>query len=139
MKRILKILLAGIILLVALVFSLWLFRAVDDIDLPFVEDPEVIGVWESVDFVANPSDFQPGSRASRVDLYLKQLEFLPKGRLGVPYRRWTKGTITHLGDNTASSYTIRTFSDKPYLFFQWKSGDYVYLHKKPKYYVLRKK
>ena len=31
----------------------------DNIDLPFVNDPQVIGEWESVDFVAKPADFNP--------------------------------------------------------------------------------
>ena len=52
----------------------------DNIDLPFVNDPQVIGEWESVDFVANPSDFNPDKPNWKGGLYLKGLTFLEDGR-----------------------------------------------------------
>jgi serine/threonine protein kinase len=33
----------------------------DNIDLPFVNDPQIVGAWESVNFVTTPSDFVPDS------------------------------------------------------------------------------
>src|SRR5690554_3614252 len=37
-------------------------KNVDNIDLEFVFDSNVIGTWESVDFVENISDFRPGEK-----------------------------------------------------------------------------
>jgi hypothetical protein len=37
----------------------------DKIDLPFVNDPQVIGEWESVDFVVHASDFNPNKPKPR--------------------------------------------------------------------------
>lgn len=53
---------------------------VDNIDLPFVDDPEVIGNWQSVDFVNNIHDFNVGKRYSQDDLFLKNLNFLEGGK-----------------------------------------------------------
>lgn len=123
-------------------------RLVDDIDLPFVNDPAVLGDWVSVDFVKTPELFVPGTQAFQGDLYLKGLKFKAKGKLGllpdgwkaVPWFAWTKGVVMHLGgDHSASRYTIEEISGSTYMFFEWKSGDYIIKHQKPQYYVLRKK
>src|SRR5208282_5274900 len=54
----------------------------DNIDLSFVNDPEVIGEWESVDFVANPSEFNPDKPNWPKDkLFLKGLTFQENGRM----------------------------------------------------------
>lgn len=37
-------------------------RIVDNVDRPFINDPELIGKWESVDFVKNKGQFRPASR-----------------------------------------------------------------------------
>ena len=58
-------------------------RLVDDINLPFVNDPPVLGEWVSVDFVREPGKFTPGKRGSSVDLYLKGFNFLPDGALAL--------------------------------------------------------
>ena len=125
-------------------------RLVDDIDLPFAEDPAVLGEWVSVDFVKKPGDFKPGKRGSRVDLYLKAMKFLPEGVMAwaiesgpvkvLPWMAWTKGVVLHRGgDHSASRYTIKEIAGDKYLFFEWKSGDYIIRHDKPQYYVLKKK
>ena len=54
-------------------------KAVDNIDLPFINDPEVIGDWVSVDFVDEPSLFKPRKKSSADDFYLEGLTFLPGG------------------------------------------------------------
>ncbi len=124
-------------------------RLVDDIDLPFVNDPAVLGEWRSVDFVREPGDFEPGKRGSRVDLYLKAMKFLPEGAMAwaieggpikvLPWMAWTKGVVLHRGgDHSASRYSIREIKGVKYMFFEWKSGDYIIRHRKPEYYVLKK-
>jgi bla regulator protein BlaR1 len=113
-------------------------RTVDDINLPFVDDPAVLGSWRSVDFVSKPEQFAPGQRASDINLYLKELVFLPGGKSPNGWLTWTKGVVMHRGDRTASRYEIRELGGKKYLFFEWKSGDYTIRHRAPEYYVLEK-
>jgi bla regulator protein BlaR1 len=115
-------------------------RYVDDFsNLSFVNDPAVLGKWVSVDFVREPSQFVPGARRFRGDLYLENLTFLPGGKTPVPWFGWTKGVVMHLGgDHTASRYTIKEINGSLYMFFEWKSGDYIIRHQKPQYYVLKK-
>jgi bla regulator protein BlaR1 len=111
----------------------------DNINLPFRNDPAVIGTWESVDFVETPENFSPGARAWRGELYLKELVFLPGGKGGKPWWTWTKGVVMHHGDRTASRYEIKKLGGAEYMFFEWKSGDYVFRGMKPFYYVLKRK
>ncbi|TAL05093.1 MAG: hypothetical protein EPO07_04140, partial [Verrucomicrobia bacterium] len=112
--------------------------SVDKIDLPFVNDPQVLGRWESVDFVTNPSEFNPDQRAWRGELFFKGLNFLENGKFPESWQTWTKGVVIHRGDKTASRYEIREIKGQPYLFFEWKSGDVTILGRKPSYYVLKK-
>ena len=111
----------------------------DNIDLPFRDDPRVVGEWESVDFVESPGKFDPAARAWKGELYLRELVFLPGGKGGKPWWTWTKGSVLHHGDHTASAYEIRKIGGAEYMFFEWKSGDYVFRGMKPFYYVLKKK
>jgi bla regulator protein BlaR1 len=113
-------------------------QLVDDIDFPFVDDPELVGGWRSVDFVPDPADFDPRHpRAIAADLYLKELYVRPNGRTNWAWT-WTKGLFLHSGDHTASHYQIRRMEAKVYLFMEWKSGDYVYFHRKPRTYVFER-
>lgn len=111
----------------------------DDINLPFRNDPAVVGAWESVDFVESPEKFDPAAKTWTGDLYLKEMTFLNGGRGAKPWWTWTKGVVIHKGDRTASAYSIKEIAGKRYMFFEWKSGDYVFRGAKPFYYVLKKK
>jgi hypothetical protein len=129
-------------------------RIVDNIDLPFENDPDLIGRWRSVDFVKSPEQFIPGQRAWNGSLFLQEMTFLgdgkmkmildnPEGRRNAyapkPWLSWTKGVVLHKGgDHTASKYILRELKGTKYLFFEWRSGDIVYFHQPPRYYVLEK-
>jgi hypothetical protein len=112
-------------------------RIVDEIDYPFVNDPELIGKWMSVDFVKEMDDFNPNAKHYRGRLYLKELSILENGRTAGPWT-WTKGLIIHPADKTAAGYHIKEIDGSTYMFFEWKSGDYSIRRMKPGYYVLRK-
>ena len=114
-------------------------RTSDNIDLPFRNDPTVIGKWTSVDFVKKPSLFTVGTKSSKGDLYLKELTFLPDGKTAKTWWTWTKGVVIHNEDKTASAYEIKEINKQKYMFLEWKSGDYTIRHQKPQYYVLKKK
>ncbi len=121
----------------------------DKIDYPFVNDPEVIGKWESVDFVHSKDEFVPGKRHVQEELYLKEAAFVKDGKLlaslsegnGVLAETdgidWTKGYIINRNDIAANGYEIRRIDGSNYLFMQWKTGDYIYHGMNPYYYVLK--
>ncbi|MDT8300413.1 MAG: M56 family metallopeptidase [Sedimentisphaerales bacterium] len=116
-------------------------RIVDKIDWPFVNDPQLIGTWKSVDFVGEMEEFKAGEKkweGRGGDLYLKGLIFKPNGRTFKPWWTWTKGLVFHSGDKTASKYTLKNIEGSTYMFYEWKSGDYTIRHSKPSYYVLKK-
>lgn len=119
-------------------------RIVDNIDLPFVNDPEVIGTWKSVDYIKEIHDFNVNEIQFKGNLYLERLVFKDKGELLFnddsprPWFAWTKGVVTHTGDKTASKYMVKEISGSKYMFYEWKSGDYTIRHMKPNYYVLKK-
>ncbi len=111
----------------------------DRIDWPFVNDPEVLGKWESIDFVATMDQFKPDKPARPADkLYLKGMVFEPHGKCNFGFSEWTKGLVIHRPDHTASKYVIKDIDGSKYMFFEWKSGDYTIYHRKPEYYVLKK-
>lgn len=109
----------------------------DKIDLPFVDDPAVLGAWESVDFVQTPDQFRVGQRRFDGDLYLKELIFLENGKTTEGWWTWTKNVLIHHGDKTAARYEIKKLDGQSYMFLEWKSGDYTIRHQKPQYYVLK--
>ena len=117
----------------------------DDINLPFVNDPSVLGTWNKVDFVRNISDFDPAKKSWTGD-YLLQLVFSEGGKIagtttqgkGDTRFSWTKGFVIDPMYCTASAYTLKEIGGKTYMFYEWKSGDYTYRHMKPCYYVLEK-
>ena len=109
---------------------------VDKVDYPFVNDLDVIGGWQSVDFVRNINDFDPTVKKWKGDLYLNHFVFEEGGRIAGHFYTWTKGLV--LSDDTASQYTLKDINGSIYMFFEWKSGDYTIRHMRPRYYVLRK-
>ncbi|MCL2518778.1 MAG: hypothetical protein FWF15_09465, partial [Oscillospiraceae bacterium] len=119
----------------------------DNIDLPFVDDTNVIGKWVSVDFVKKVENFDP-AKQSWPSLFFKSIEFYPNGEAGQivgeaisPWKiRWTKGTtLVESGDGTkAPAYEIYNIDGTDYLFIEWKSGDYVWGKRKARYYVFKR-
>jgi bla regulator protein BlaR1 len=111
-------------------------RTVDKVDYPFMDDPQLLGTWHTVDYVKSPEAFHPGSMAWKWgDLQLKALTFLPNGKTDTGFT-WTNGLVLHRGQKTASRYSVRSIDGHPYLFMEWKSGDYTIRGMKPEYYVL---
>jgi hypothetical protein len=129
-------------------------RTVDNIDLPFESDSDLLGRWISVDFVKSPEQFVPGISSWNGRLFLKEMTFLEGGAMKMVldnaegrrnpndtrlWLSWTKGFVMHRGgDHTASKYILREINGAKYLFYEWKSGDAVYFHIPPQYYVLKK-
>ena len=120
----------------------------DNIDLPFENDPNVVGKWTSVDFVEEIGDFSIYRKFWREPLFFKSVEFFPDGHAeqfigetDKPWHiRWTKGTTFYEnGDGKfAPAYEICIFGETEYLFLEWKSGDYIWGKRKPYYYVFKR-
>lgn len=122
-------------------------RNIDKTDYPFTDDPRVIGKWESVDFVEKINDFVPGERSSKEKLYLSALAFtkqgnilssIENGNLAISAVNWTKDKLLNKQEKTASEYVIKEINGSTYMYFEWKSGDYIFRNMKPYYYVLKK-
>lgn len=114
------------------------YKITDNINKPFIDDPNVLGKWIAVDFIRNIDDYNPNVRSWDYELYFSEISFLENGKTQKSWWAWTKNYLIHHGDETASEYTIKTIDDKKYLFIQWKSGDYSLRAKKPSYYVFEK-
>jgi DNA-binding transcriptional MerR regulator len=120
----------------------------DNIDLPFINDNAVLGKWKSVDFIHEISEFNVNSRRWKGDFFLSYVKFeengIYEGKYGDNVIRqpeiytWTKGFLIERRKSTAPEYSIMHIEGSDYLFLQWKSGDYVYGHRKPCYYVFKR-
>lgn len=98
---------------------------------------EIVGQWESVDFVQRVDAFKPGSRSFQGDLFLKELECFPGGRTS-KFFTWDDQWIIHANGQTKAQYVIKSIDGTKYLFLPWLSGDVVDRGMQPGYYVLRK-
>jgi bla regulator protein BlaR1 len=125
-------------------------RTTDKMDYPFVDDPEVIGIWRSVDFVSSIERFKAGEKQWKGRggvLFLDTMIFRTNGELDCVLNKdngpikctdkWTKGLVLDHSTNTASRYTIEEIDGSAYLFYEWKSGDYTMRRQDPSYYVLK--
>ena len=124
-----------------------LIRNIDKTEYLFANDPRVIGKWESVDFVEKTDDFVPGKRSMQDNLYLSALAFIKQGKvlmsvengnLAISALNWTKDKVLNKQEKTASEYIIKEINGSTYMYFEWKSGDYIFRNMKPSYYVLKK-
>jgi hypothetical protein len=98
--------------------------------------PDLVGSWQSVDFVSNVEEFRPGMRAWKGgDLFLKGLECFPDGKTSIGYT-FDDTSVTDADSNTRAEYTLKTIGGKRYLFLPWLSGDVTIRGMAPKYYVL---
>ena len=120
----------------------------DDTNIALVEDKEVVGIWNAIDFINNPNSFNPDKlQTAKEDLALDKLIFEPSFEVHIRYKdnnymrdsKYTKGYITNLIlPDTLCKYDIQTINNKKYLIVEWKSGDYVYGKVINGYYVLER-
>lgn len=141
--------------LIAVLMCLTLFTAgfasglirIDKIDYPFVDDPDIIGKWTTVDFVNDKSNFNPKYKAFHGEPYITDFVFakggkvfcsISGGNLAFSSTTWTKDRLLNDMNKTACDYEIKDIDGKTYMFMQWKSGDYTFRGMDPQYYVLEK-
>ena len=118
----------------------------DNINIPFVNDPRVVGKWTAYDFTATKDGYMPPSLAWDQCAYAA-IHFMSDGNVHSYYHRgeaiiqeqskqtWTRGYVLWHAFSLACEYEIRVIEGREYLFLQWKSGDYVYGGMDPAYYV----
>jgi hypothetical protein len=99
---------------------------------------DLVGRWQSVDFVESIEQFNPNHKTLNRDLYLKELTFLPDGKTDRPFWSWKDGVLHHSGDNTDAKFFIKTISGEAYLFLEWISKDVIEPGFPPKLYVFKK-
>lgn len=119
----------------------------DKVDYPFVDDPQLIGQWNSVDFVETIDEFKPKMSIWPGKLFLTEFNISENGKIiGLTsegqfpedFLTWTNGLILDKQNKLASKYVIKEIKGDTYLFYEWKSGDYAYRGIEPHYYVLKK-
>ncbi|MGV8984216.1 hypothetical protein [Clostridium sp.] len=123
-------------------------KVIDNINLSFSNDSNIIGKWTTVDFVSSPEKFNPDKQLWKDGIFLYEMTFLEGGQVKVKSGNdidnsstmflWTKGYITISTDNIVCKYDIKEINGSKYMFFEWKSADVTYFHKAPSYYVLKK-
>lgn len=150
LKRIIAVPMTAVLSLLVLIIAGFTFAAIEDkTDYPFVDDPNVIGKWQAVDYVAEIDQFSPNKKGKQGDLFLKELAFIKDGKMLLALNKgngnlrptpltWTEGMAINKYEKTASKYVIKEIDGSTYMFFEWKSGEYTYFHMKPKLFVLSK-
>ena len=116
----------------------------DNIDMPFVNDPQVIGKWKVFDFILTKDEFSP-TGSGEPPIFFKKIEFLEGGSCisiygdnkitGDDMQVWTKGFVLRKWNQCACAYEIRTVNGTDYLIMEWKSGDYRFGGFPTDYYV----
>jgi len=110
-------------------------RRTDNIDVPFADDPALVGTWTWADLVEKEEDFKPGQKAFQGRFMLPNLVVLPGGKTQGPWS-WTRGLLIHPGDRTAAAYRIREMEGRTYLMWEFKNGDYIFRGAKPHWIVM---
>ena len=117
----------------------------DNTNVPFVEDPEISGIWNVVDLVTTKDQFIPGKRYHKNDLWLKKIMVSLDGtgimvtRQGNNDFHYTKGFFTPFcSRGTLAKYEYLHANGKTYLIVEWKNGDYIFGKRIPSYYVFEK-
>ena len=119
---------------------------INNIDYYFESDPNIIGTWNYSDFAITKESFNPSCQAF-TDPYLTALKFFSDGQMQIKIRNeefqdtsfsWTRDRILNPTEQTCSIYYIQNIDNEDYLFFEWKSGDFIIKGFEPVYYVFKK-
>ena len=117
----------------------------DNIDVEYKSDSDVIGLWETVDFIRNKEDFNLENKEYNDELYLKELIFNVNNTVIVKFSdllketKYTKNYVINLcASDTLSNYELKEINGSTYMVIEWKSGDYAFGKRVNGYYLLRK-
>ncbi len=116
----------------------------DNIDMPFVNDEQVLGRWVAHSYIERKSDFSEQPAPASFEPYFKAIEFLPEGEcisiygdfeVGSGKQSWTRGYVLRKFNRTACAYELKRIGGRDYLIIEWKSGDYRWGGTDTDYYV----
>ena len=122
----------------------------DNVDLPFVPDRAVLGIWEAFDLIESPCAFsETPTKKDSARFFIKEIAFFERGvcykllkSTGEGQRKicaYTSGMVLDREMRFAERYEIHTKNGEDYLILEHKSGDYAYLGKVFCYYVFKRK
>ncbi|MBE6024057.1 MAG: hypothetical protein E7231_12745 [Cellulosilyticum sp.] len=117
---------------------------IDDTNIPFVYNEEMIGKWKAVACEWKIEDWQVGKVTP--DLPLQELEIKEnemvntkgQGETYIDLWRWSDTKIINLNDSTVMNCILKEIDGDTYMFMEWKSGDYTDNGRDPAYYILKK-
>lgn len=116
----------------------------DDLNLDFVMDSKVLGLWKIYDhvFYKNSEEYNPcGGSGERY--FIKSLAFFDDYVCKIDedsYRRlrWTKNFLIDKKNKVVMKYTVKEVNDKKYLILEWKNDEYRYFGTQTWCYVFEK-
>lgn len=101
----------------------------ENIDLPFVDDPEVCGKWEMIDIVPTREHFLYGKPKCGHRAWLDKIYFIDGGQSYWSVAGWTKGLLYTFGVDPQwtlkNKYTIENDGEHKLLFLEmkhWRDG-----------------
>lgn len=120
----------------------------DNVDMPFENDPRVLGKWRAVDFVWDKDSFDPAKKQF-TDMFFRSVHFFEGGEVKSTFsnggeiferkhQEWTKGCLNRKFDSCSCAYEIRHLGGQDYLFMEWKSGDWIFGGMDMNYYVFER-
>jgi len=119
-------------------------RKIEDVNLPFEFDEQIVGKWKSIAYVENMDDFENKNYDKDLRLWLEDIEFFEDGKVVRKYfdctweDRWTKGKLLDQKKSVVSNYYFKTINGKQIMFLEWKMGNYVYGGMPATFYVFEK-
>lgn len=131
---------------------------VDEVDLPPIPDPAIVGEWETVAFTSDAETFtREQITRDHPRFWIIGVAFNERNLCIRHYAqgghtvdriygftryedesRPVRGAVLTLNNHIAEGYLLREVEGETLLFIQHKSGDYIYGGRKPHWYVFRR-
>jgi len=118
----------------------WEIARRDEVDLSFVPDAHVLGIWYRYGSCRTIESFDP-TTAREEEGFFDQLDFDEGGQCTLLFgerkvkQEWTHGLVLNKANHTASAYELRTVDGVEYLLVEWKNGDYIWGGMDPQYVI----
>ncbi len=115
-------------------YTLDMITKKDNLDMPFEDDPAVIGSWKSVGFIKTGKELSEDCIDRDRSWFFSKIVFKQDGHAdtviggklitGDDKQTWTKGYLLRKYNSNACAYIITELCGMEYLVIEWKSGDY---------------
>ena len=102
-----------------------------NLEIPFINDEDVIGKWERVAVMEQCKTFDLSAEVKETDLGYSEIYFLPQGQGYWIFEGWTKGNLfIHCGGDEpvlCYPYRIKTLNGQKYLFLNIEEEGIPYI------------